>query len=123
MRKRTYSNSLLSLPGQGLFVPLFCTFLGPWQGGQNDGERCKGIEEGNGASAEKPVRKLMQFFESSRDMWKAKYSKLRKQYRLADNKVRAVTKSRERWKQMAEQAQYEARRLREELESIKKSAA
>lgn len=70
-----------------------------------------------------PIRKLMRFFENSRDNWKAKYSEMRKQYRVADNKVRAVTKSRERWRQMAEQAQQEARRLREELESIKKSAA
>jgi hypothetical protein len=70
-----------------------------------------------------PVRKLMRFFKSSRDNWKAKYSELRKSYRVVDNKVRAVTKSRERWRQMAEQAQQEARRLKEELESIKKSAA
>lgn len=70
-----------------------------------------------------PVRKLMRFFESSRDRWKAKYSELQKNYRVMDNKVRAVTKSRERWKQMAEQAQQEARRLQEELESVKKSAA
>ena len=69
-----------------------------------------------------PIRKLMRFFESSRDNWKAKYSEMREQYRVADNKVRAVTKSRERWRQKAEQAQQEARRLREELESIKKSA-
>jgi hypothetical protein len=65
----------------------------------------------------------MRFFKSSRDKWKAKYSKMRRQYRVADNKVRAVTKSRERWRQIAEQAQQEAHRLREELESIKKSAA
>jgi chromosome segregation ATPase len=70
-----------------------------------------------------PIRKLMRFFKSSRDKWKAKYSELRKQYRVVDNKVRAVTKSRERWRQLAEQAQQEARVLREELESIKKSAA
>lgn len=83
----------------------------------------KRSREGTERVLRSPVRKLMQFFESSRDKWKAKYSNLRKEYRLADNKVRAVTKSRERWKQMAEQAQQEARRLREELESIKKSAA
>lgn len=70
-----------------------------------------------------PIRKLMRFFESSRDKWKAKYFELQKQYRVVDNKVRAVTKSRERWRQMAEQAQQEARRLREDLESIKKSTA
>ena len=70
-----------------------------------------------------PLRKLVRFFKSSRDKWKAKYSELRKKYRVVDNKVRAVTKSRERWRQMAEQAQQEARRLREELEGIKKSAA
>lgn len=70
-----------------------------------------------------PARKLARFFESSRDNWKAKYAEMRKQYRVADNKVRAVTKSREHWRQTAEQAQQEARRLREELESIKKSAA
>lgn len=70
-----------------------------------------------------PIRKLMRFFKSSRDKWKAKYSELRKQYRVVDNKVRAVTKSRERWRQMAEQAQQEVRRLQEELERIKQSAA
>lgn len=70
-----------------------------------------------------PVRKLMRLFKNSRDKWKAKYSELRRNYRVVDNKVRAVTKSRERWRQMAEQAQHEARRLREELESIKKSSA
>ena len=65
----------------------------------------------------------MRFFKSSRDKWKAKYAELRKNYRVVDNKVRAVTKSREHWRQMAEQAQQEARRLKEELEGIKKSAA
>jgi len=70
-----------------------------------------------------PVRKLMRFFKISRDKWKAKYLELRKQYRLLDNKVRAITKSRENWRQMAEEVQQEARLLREELESIKKSAA
>jgi chromosome segregation ATPase len=70
-----------------------------------------------------PVRKLMRFFKRSRDKWKAKYAELRKNYRVVDNKVRAVTKSREHWRQMAEQAQQEARRLKEELEGIKKSAA
>jgi hypothetical protein len=69
------------------------------------------------------IRKLMRFFKSSRDKWKAKYFELRKRYRVVDNKVRAVTKSRERWRQTAEQAHQEARRLRGELESIKKSAA
>lgn len=70
-----------------------------------------------------PIRKLARFFKSSRDKWKAKYSELRKEYRVMDNKVRAVMKSRERWRQMADQAQQETRRLREELESIKKSTA
>lgn len=70
-----------------------------------------------------PIRKLMRFFKSSRDKWKAKYAELRKQFRVVDNKVRAVTKSRERWRQMAQQAQHEVRRLQEELERSKKSAA
>lgn len=69
------------------------------------------------------IRKLARFFKSSRDKWKAKYSELRKKYRVMDNKVRAVMKSREHWRQMADQAQQETRRLREELESIKKSTA
>lgn len=70
-----------------------------------------------------PMRKLVRFFHKSRDKWKAKYSEMRRKYRVADNKVRAVKKSRESWRQVAEQAQQDVRRLREELESLKKSAA
>lgn len=70
-----------------------------------------------------PLRKLVRFFESSRDNWKAKYSELIRRCKLLDNRVRAVEKSREHWRQIAEQAQQEARRLREDLESCKKSAA
>lgn len=70
-----------------------------------------------------PLRKLIQFFKSSRDKWKAKYAELRKKYRVMENKVRAVTKSREQWRQIAEQAQEAARCLREELENLKKPTA
>ena len=70
-----------------------------------------------------PLPKLVRFFYESRAKWKQKHAELGKKNKLLSNQVRAVEKSREQWRQLAEQSQQEARRLREELESVKKSFA
>ena len=49
-----------------------------------------------------PLRKLVRFFESSRDKWKAKHHEVKKQLKLAQNQIRAVEKSRAKWRQDAE---------------------
>lgn len=70
-----------------------------------------------------PLPKLVRFFHDSRGKWKRKYAEVAKRNKLLSNQVRAVEKSREQWRQVAEQSQQEARRLQEALESHKKSSA
>ncbi len=54
-----------------------------------------------------PVKKLAVFFEKARDRWKAKYIAKRDQAILLANQVRAVEKSREHWKSVAQEAKRE----------------
>lgn len=54
-----------------------------------------------------PVKKLAVFFEKARDRWKAKYMAKRNQAILLANQVRAVEKSREHWKSVAQEAKRE----------------
>jgi hypothetical protein len=68
-----------------------------------------------------PLPKLVRFFSSSRDKWKAKHANLKQQCKLLSNQVRAVEKSREKWREDALEAQRELRHLRQELEETKKA--
>ena len=42
-----------------------------------------------------PVRKLVVFFQNSRDQWKAKHHELKTRLKIEQNQVRAVEKSRQ----------------------------
>jgi hypothetical protein len=83
------------------------------------------MEVGNqsGSDWKSPLRKLVQFFRRSRDGWKAKYLAKKERYKLIANQVRAVEKSRAKWRQTAEEAQQRVRQLQQELEQHKKSSA
>ena len=70
-----------------------------------------------------PLRKLVRFFQRSRDRWKAKYRALQDKYKLMGNQVLAVEKSREKWRQEARQAQQQLRQLQQELEEYKNAVA
>ncbi len=70
-----------------------------------------------------PLRKLTRFFLGSRNQWKSKYVAIKQRFKLLGNQVRAVEKSREKWKQDARQAQQQVRLLQQELDDFKKSAA
>jgi uncharacterized protein (DUF3084 family) len=70
-----------------------------------------------------PLRKLVRFFESSRNQWKAKHHEVKKQLKLAQNQIRAVEKSRAKWRQDAKNAAAEADGLRTELEALKNDSA
>ncbi len=61
-----------------------------------------------------PLPKLVRFFRRSRNGWKAKYRAMKQQHKLMGNQVRAVEKSRARWKEVAEQAQQQVRQLQQE---------
>jgi chromosome segregation ATPase len=66
-----------------------------------------------------PVTKLLRFFESSRDQWKKKHHDLKAELKLAHNQVRAVEKSREMWRERAEESAQRVRQLEAELVGIK----
>lgn len=67
-----------------------------------------------------PVRKLLSFFENSRDQWKAKHHDLKTRLKKEQNQVRAVEKSRESWRLRAEAAEREQSRLAAEIAALKK---
>ena len=67
-----------------------------------------------------PVRKLMRFFERSRDTWKRKCQEAKALVKRLTNGMRALQRSRDRWKALAQQRQEELRRLRRELDGQKK---
>ncbi len=62
-----------------------------------------------------PLRKLVRFFQRSRDAWKSKCQDLRQRLKKAENQIRAVEKSREHWKEVAHQECRRAKQLEQEL--------
>jgi len=66
-----------------------------------------------------PVKKLADFFHRSRDKWKAKYFVKRNESILLANKVRAVEKSRQHWKELAQSAQQHAKQAKAELQDLR----
>ena len=72
--------------------------------------------EVDGAEYSSPTRKLTRFFLSSRDRWKAKYHHAKAANKLLSNQVRAVERSRERWKQQVDQQKRRLAELEAELQ-------
>ena len=70
-----------------------------------------------------PLRKLVQFFKASRDRWKVKYMDMKGEHKLMGNQVRAVEKSRQKWRQVAKHYRKQVHGLQRDLEAYKKSAA
>ena len=66
-----------------------------------------------------PLRKLAQFFQRSRDNWKAKYQEAKRRGKKLSNQVRAVEKSREHWRELAQRSQRRVQRLEQELAANK----
>jgi hypothetical protein len=59
-----------------------------------------------------PTRKLLHFFEKSRDQWKAKHRKSKANGKRLSNRVRFLEKSKEHWKQRAQELEQEVTRLK-----------
>ena len=70
-----------------------------------------------------PMRKLLEFFRRSRDGWKAKYMAVKQKCKLLGNQVRAVEKSREKWRLEAAEALQRVQQLQRELDQKKRAAA
>jgi predicted nucleic acid-binding Zn-ribbon protein len=69
-----------------------------------------------------PLRKLVQFFQRSRDNWKAKYQEAKRVCKQLSNQVRAVEKSREHWRELAQRSQRQVQGLEQELAANKNTA-
>ena len=70
-----------------------------------------------------PWKKLMRFFVRSRDGWKAKCAQAKAQCKLLGNQVRAVEKSREQWRTLAEQRQQRISELEQQVAEQKGTTA
>lgn len=67
-----------------------------------------------------PMKKLVAFFQKSRDGWKAKQQALQVCLKKEQNQVRAVEKSRANWRARAEVAEQLAASQAVEIEALKK---
>jgi hypothetical protein len=68
-----------------------------------------------------PVRKLVRFFQTSRDGWKRKYQESKRRNKKLSNQVRAVEKSRAHWREVAQREQRRSRELERELTDLKRA--
>jgi hypothetical protein len=59
-----------------------------------------------------PMRKLIRFFEKSRDQWKAKCQTAKATVKRLQNRVRYLEQSKAAWKQRAQQLECEVAQLR-----------
>ena len=62
-----------------------------------------------------PPHKIIEFLKKGRDQLRVKYRELREKLRVAENQIRAVTKSREAWRGRAEAAEVELKDLKKKL--------
>jgi hypothetical protein len=67
-----------------------------------------------------PLSKLVTFFRRSRDRWKAKHHELKRVLKCERNQRWAVEKSRQQWRERAEQAEQQRAALERELATAKK---
>ena len=66
-----------------------------------------------------PVRKLVRFFERSRNGWKRKCQEARRRIKRLSNDKSKLRVSRDRWKESAHTLQSELRQVQQELEELK----
>jgi len=66
-----------------------------------------------------PTVKLVRFFEKSRDRWKAKHGKVKKECKKLQNQTRAVEKSRENWRERARTSERRVADLQREIVQLK----
>jgi predicted nucleic acid-binding Zn-ribbon protein len=65
-----------------------------------------------------PLKKLVQFFKESRDNWKAKYKKIKKENKRLEHKVRTLLKSRKKWKKEALELRKQIKQLNTKEEPV-----
>ena len=70
-----------------------------------------------------PQRKLVRFFEKSRDQWKAKCQTAKATVKRLQNRVRFLERSKGEWKRRAQTLEQEVVQLRGQLEHMRSEAA
>jgi len=73
-----------------------------------------------------PLRKLVKFFEQSRNQWKEKYFQKKNQVKQLQNRVRYLERTKQEWKQKAQNLKAEVKPLEEKflpIEKIKKKTS
>ena len=99
------------------FVPLlFFVCLGDIEPGVREHIMSKVDDEKTYTS---PIRKLLVFFERSRDDWKEKCKNRKVLLKRAASRIAGLTKSRNQWRELARQRQRELSKLRRELDAQK----
>ena len=66
-----------------------------------------------------PVHKLLPFFERSRDGWKEKCRAAKSRVKRLQSRTAKLLRSRQRWKELAQQRAAEIEQLRRQLEGQK----
>jgi len=66
-----------------------------------------------------PLRKLVRFFQRSRDIWKAKCVESKATVKRLKNKTAQLREGRDRWKAIAKHREQELSQLKRELEEQK----
>lgn len=69
-----------------------------------------------------PLRKLVNFFRKSRDRWKEKYQEAKRLCKKLSNQVRAVERSRKKWRDLACKYQRRLSELEQALGEANKNA-
>jgi hypothetical protein len=70
-----------------------------------------------------PQRKLVRFFEKSRDQWKAKCRETKALVKRLKNRVRWLEHSRDRWKRQAQALEAELAQARERQQALEAQVA
>jgi predicted nucleic acid-binding Zn-ribbon protein len=65
-----------------------------------------------------PQRKLVKFFEKSRDAWKAKCGEAKRTVKRLKNRIRFLQQSKEQWKDRARNLERELEQLKAEKQSL-----
>lgn len=69
-----------------------------------------------------PMRKLVNFFEKSRNQWKSKYIEAQKVIKYYKNKIVFLEKSKESWKARAKELKAQTQELNGKIAQMKKEA-
>ncbi len=67
-----------------------------------------------------PTKKLVHFFEKSRDNWKRKYKATKETVRYLNYKMRALERSRDNWKKKAQEEKEKLKIAEEKIKAYEK---